>query len=420
MPRDLRKTIGIQEFKGVNNVVRDHELEPGEHRTVENLDITDRSKLVRREGVTQLIAGNFHSLGGDGGTALVVRDDDLCMIEDDFSLTVLRSGMADTRTFYSENNGIVYFTNGLQSGGVDGGVASSWALPTPSGAPGLTAGLGGFPAGTYQVAFTYSLYTGEESASSLAASLTLGAQGGMSVGLPVAPPGVDLVNIYMTHTNGEEFYLVDTVLASTTTYALTGASLGRELTTQFLDPMPAGRLITHHNGRMYVAEDNVVWYQEAFTHGLTRKSSNFFVYPEPVTVLAGLSGVVCVVADKTYILKGDDPLTFKQDDYPYDGIFGTATYVPGSKVQDGLASDSFLMWISSSGIIMVTPEGQVVNTTENRVSFPVGESGAALFRQTEGATQYLATLKEPTDDSDGFGVSDRVTAAVYRNGVLIT
>jgi len=224
----------------------------------------------------------------------------------------------------------------------------------------------------------------------------------------------------MTQTNGETFYLVDTVLGTTDTYELTGATYGRELRTQFLDPIPAGRLVTHLNGRMFVAEDNVVWFEEAFTSGLTKLSSNFFMYPKPVTMLNAVDGGLYVAADKLYFLKGTNPATMEQEDFPYDAVFGTAIYVPGDKFQDGAASKPMLMWVSSQGIITGTNEGQVLNLTENIVSYPVGDEGAGLFRQKEGVAQYVSTLKEPKDGTEAFGVSDRVTAAVYRDGVLIT
>lgn len=92
-----------------------------------NITIDRTGRPERRDGYNQILPlANCHSLFCDGKACLFVADDELSILESDYSRTVIRSGMAPTRVDYAQVNNAIYYVNGSQIGIVEGGVDVPW------------------------------------------------------------------------------------------------------------------------------------------------------------------------------------------------------------------------------------------------------------------------------------------------------
>lgn len=70
----------------------------------------------RRPGYTQLQAGAFHSLFCDGGECCIGQGNLLYLVNPDYSLTGIRSGLSGTWIDYAQVGSVIYYCNGVENG----------------------------------------------------------------------------------------------------------------------------------------------------------------------------------------------------------------------------------------------------------------------------------------------------------------
>lgn len=415
---DNEYTKPVRLFKGVNNVSRPEELGYDEFTSAENVFITDRQSVAKRSGHTQLLSStSLHSLGGSLTTALVVNNSELCVINDDNSLTPIRGDMTPfLRVSYQPIGGAIFYSNGQESGKVVNNISRNWAVSTPL-TPTLSIGDGALPAGVYRVALTYTDKYGEESGATDYRVITLSQPSGIVVTMEPIAEGT--LNIYMTTTDGAELYLYGTTTVGGTVRVGNETAQSRPLETNLLSEMPPGHIVRYYNSRLLVANGSSLWFSEPYRYGLTKIAYNFFQFREKLTMVEPVDDGVLISSDRLYMLRGADIKTATQEDLALPpAILGTSARIDGTKMMKGVTGE-VVLWTSEDGIYMSDRSGVVQNFTEDTVSFPFGEDGAAQFFQADGAAQYVSVLRKPSDDTNFFGVADKVTAEVYRNGILI-
>lgn len=419
-----KEKFGLEGISGINNVDELWELTGNEMREALNLDVTDRGSVRSRDGYAQLLAGDYRSLGSSGTTTLVVVGEELHQLADDLSgSTLIRTGLARTRhVSYASRGDAIYYANGDVSGLVVGGTDFPWASQTPVDLGSLTvSAVGGLQPGTYHVALTEVDSLGRESGAAHVGSIALTTQGGINLSNLTAV--ANETRVYVTTADGETFYLYAALPAGSIGTLITEIPRGRTLQTKDLYPLPAGQIIANHRGRLLSAEGSTLWYEEAFTNGLCRKSKNFISFNEEITMVAPVENGVFVSADATYFLAGTDPQQYVvQWKGEMKTVPGTVVTVPGKEFKSkGVDSQAdVVMWTSNTGVYVGFDSGTINNLTEERYSYSVGERGAAMFRRKDGTTQYVSVLKEPSDGKENLAVTDNVVAEVYRNGILIT
>jgi hypothetical protein len=72
------------------------------------------------------VAGDFHSFFCEGGTALVVNGDALCVVYPDFSLKPLRNVTAGASMEYAQVDDAIYYCNGIETGKVQDELSWPW------------------------------------------------------------------------------------------------------------------------------------------------------------------------------------------------------------------------------------------------------------------------------------------------------
>lgn len=420
------KTVAIDGFKGLNNVLRPERTPPQYFKEADNVDIDKSGGVQKRKGRTLISAGDFHSLWADTPYCFSVRDGDLVSINKQYQASIIESGLGTNKVDYFRLDDLVYFSSTSMNGVIeDGAYVRSWGLTPPS-SPTLIPTNGSLTPGTYQVTLVYRGSDGQESGAQVATKIDLTTTGsGIIVeDIPMSDdPRVTTVLIYMTHDNGEDFYYKGQVANGTDVYGIyDDTGLRIKLDSFNLRPPPRGHIVTEGHGRSWVAEDNILWYSEPYQYELFNYQKNYIPLPERIRAVMMTEGGAWIAADKLYYMKGRNPedarLEMKE---PIKVVEGSDVRIPGAYIFIENTPIGY-KWIvhSDKGIYVCFNDGIALNMTSQNYEFPKADYGAACFIQEDGINRYTSLLKRPTPGSENATVGDIVTATIVRNGIALT
>jgi hypothetical protein len=362
----------------------------------DNVDLDKSGKLTRRDGYTVAKTDpHAHSLWADdsGLLALYMAGTQLKKLNTDYTSTTLSTVTSAGRMAFCRANDSVYFSNGVDKG-VYNAVANtvrSWGMPQP-GAIGIAVSVGVLPAGRYQVAMTYLRSDGQESGAGAAQYVDVPDGSSLQLTLPVSfDPDVVGKVVYATTQNGNMLYQLQAVANVTTSLAYNGGDLSRPLETQFLQEPPAGQLVAHYRGRMYVAKGDVLFCSTEFGYELF-DIRNYIQLDGNITLLAVItdkdqidsatnSGLFIGTDRSCGVLVGSNPTDFQYvPKINYGAITGTLAMVDGSVYGDGSATARLIpMWLTTNGVCAGMPGMQINNITRTKYTIPAAGEGAALF-----------------------------------------
>ncbi len=154
---------------------------------------------------------------------------------------------------------------------------------------------------------------------------------------------------------------------------------------------PVGYLLEYYNGRMYVVQGNTIWYSEPFGTHLFDLARSFIPMDSEMTMIHAVrAGLFISTEFETFFVGGANPTEFVlQKVATYPAIRGTDVDVDVSKVGGLGLRGVGVMWASSEGICLGTPEGEFINLTESRLTYPRSLMGAGLFL----GDRYVVTLE---------------------------
>jgi hypothetical protein len=405
-PRDP-DVIVYQAFAGVRNDVQPERFGNSDLIKAVNCNLDKSGQLTRRDGFSAVVTGACHSLWADDSqtVCLFVQNGLLKKLNLDLTTTTLQT-IADPAAAmsYTEVNGVVYFSNGTDTGVLAAATPRSWGI-TPPAPPSVTASISGsMPAGQYQFTMTFVRDDGQESGAPLAGVMVLPAGTGLVFALAVsADPTVVSKNLYLSTPNGEVAYLAAHVSNATSSVTYTGDTL--ELTlplnTAFLQPPPAGQLTAYYRGRMFVAVGDTLYPSEPYAYELFNYQ-NYMQFDAPITLLAPMndkergdvaqgSGFFIGTERTCGIIVGSSPEDFQYvPKMAYGAIKGALDYVDGSVFGDNsLGAVMLPMWLTPQGICVGKPDMQIQNLTRTKYGFAAGGTGAAIFMP--GPNRFIAT-----------------------------
>lgn len=397
MAIDERNPYAIDGFKtGMVNVITPYKIPRDALADAMNVDIDDFGYIRRRDGYVQIRAGVIHSLYSLGDTALFGDGTTIRLMRADETSTELVNGLSGAPISYVELNGEVYWSNGSQSGIINGTVNRPWGIPAGP-IPAIAASsIGVLAPGKYQVACTYVRSSGEEGGTFQSSQITLVAAGGIVVGVPAVAPaaGITHLNVYCSLENGEQEYLVGTAaLGSGSTTITTLATASRALNTQGYGPFPTCTDLEVAHGRIFGAFGLQVVYTPPMRYSLHRPNRDFFMFKTPVRMIAYANDGLYVSDDTaTYWLNGTDPEKMSiVEVFPYPAVAGTKVVNP---------ADGTTQWFSERGWIIGKDGGKAENAMEKRViPGDVSPTGAGLFREYNGIKQVVAIVDETAPHS---------------------
>lgn len=393
-------------FKGLRNDVNPERFTPNDLVTADNCNLDKSGQLARRDGFTSKLAGAVHSIWANDiqTTCLFVQNGQLRRLNTDYS-SALICALADSaaRVSYHQVNDSIYFSNGTDSGVIENGAVRTWGMQIP---PAVSAVLsvGNMPAGRYQFAITYQRVDGQESGAGLANYIDVPAFGDLIFSLPTSSdPGVVNVIVYLTTANGDELYQAFSVRngMGAAQYRGDTSELSVPISTQFLQPPPAGQLVAYYRGRMFVAVGDTLYPSEPFAYELF-DYRNYMQFDSTITLLAPMedkeqsdaaqsSGFFVGTERSCGILVGSTPTDFQYvPKTTYGAVLGAVDMVDGSVFGDNSAGARLLpMWLTTQGVCVGKPDMRIENLTRTKYGFPAGGQGAALFMP--GPNRFIAS-----------------------------
>jgi len=408
-------TVNIGKFNnGMNNVSPDTDLPEGSLVSAINVNIDKEGNVFSRKGYEQLYAGDVHSLYN----RYFVEGSKLKYLEEDNTATVISTGLSETNYLAWETIlGDYYYSDGTNNKVIDKG---EWGVASIPNNPTLWRIAGKLNAGIYQVILCYKNSSGERGGASLSSTITVVESSGIVINdIPVSPEGYDTI-AYVSTTNGEELYQNGIILNGVTSYTVIDSRKSTNiLDTQFMEPLPGGHILRHFKARLYVANDNVLWFSEAYRYGLRKTGQDFFQFPAKIKIVQPVTDGLYVVADKTYFLQGTDPKKMNQIVVSTDSaIEGTGITVGGYSF--GLDTDTEVgYWFSEQGAVLGMPAGQLKQLTLNKVAIEENmQKGTTLYKEINGIKQMVTNFNGGNASDLAFDA--QATSFIIRNGVIIT
>ena len=187
---------------------------------------------------------------------------------------------------------------------------------------------------------------------------------------------------------------------------------GLELTDNLYETLPIGQHIASFSGRIWVADNDTLWFSEGMSTNICRRATNYFMLPDFITMLQPADeGIYISTASGIYFLQGTDPFTAELNDAYGHGVVPFAfTRVNGDKF--GVPEDSVPVWWTKDGVMSVgLSSGEVRQLTRDRLAAPEYGFGALSIREREGMSQMVSSLQKG-GDANNMGASDSVVAEI--------
>lgn len=386
-------TKNIQRFRGLNTVAdpmrgtapgtKNHES--WEWQSIaDNVDCTDSEGIQLREGYTAFVTGS--GVTGSYSTfdysrLYIIESGTLKRVNHDGTTLTLQTALSGD-AFWSEVNDVVYLSCGTSKLEIHAdGRVSKWGVPTPA-QPSVSAANGSLFAGVVQVALTYSDEYGREGGASNSVIAIVVENGGVTVSNIPQLTGYT-VNLYCTEPGGAVFYRC-AGLTSQTSFTVTHPPTGSELTTQFLDEVPAdAKYVALFGASLYAAEyipeidQTVIWISEGLGYHLFNLNSNYFIIPGEVTQMYGAEVELAITTQNRAFVYSEDKLRQVAE-------YGA---VPGQHAE--LGADGKIYFWTKRGLCRVSP---FENLTESRVSVAPGFYAGGGIIERGGVKKYVAII----------------------------
>lgn len=422
-------------FPGINNLDPEGSLTLGELREAVNVDLIGNPergiKPRLRPGRVPFVADvGAHSLWCDRDMpfALYVSGSGpLRALFPDKTTEDLVPGLSPGKpASYALVNDTIYWSNGDQSGLVTLGLETRpWAVEGPAATPVCAPdAAGGLDAGTYQLVCTFIDRYGRESGTGLAQSTQVPGGGGIllsDIPQPADPGEVPLIRVYLTGANDDVLRRHQDLAAGTTDFLVGRAPRGAPLQTHMLFVMPPGHIVRTINGQMLVARGREMLIAPGLRYGMVDPARGRISFPKRLSLMEPVegegAGVFVASANRTWFVSGSNLMLTDQVRQRivvhHGAVPGTACRVDGALL--GLeVSQPVPVWLNTDGQFCAgLPGGSVVRFNLESSVTDLGESGAMMFRESNGHRQLVTALSGATPH--GLAVREKVTVREYRH-----
>lgn len=379
-----RSSPKTKTFRGLNNVSDPLRLGLSWQEQADNVNITNRNAVTSCDGYTQRVAGS--AVTGSYTTEdlqrfYVVDSGALKQINSDLSTQTLVSGLSAAPMYFTEVNGQVFFTNGVDRGMIDDGQAKNWGIQAP-GAPHLALGTGVLNAGTVSVCCTFSDPSGLESGSGDVAVIDVTAKSSVAI---TAIPQLSgfTTNVYVTAPNGAVYMQLSAGAGTSVSYNASPDTLGMELPFWNMDP-PRGTIPAYWGGAMHIAEPileadmTVIWESNALGYHHFDLGDDAIIVPGTVYILKGTSGGLLIGTErKIYLFNGAELKVLA--DY---GV------VPGYNAT--IYQGAVYLWTLRG--LCVAPDFK--NLTQDTLYVAPGTKAGAAVIEKDGLRRYVVALQK--------------------------
>lgn len=361
------------QFTGSNNIAKPERLPEGAVVDAVNMDFTVGGKAELRTGFSKVRdCSNARAIYPDGGGGIIVIDSN--------TVIHIKGGVEHVLTTISEgpvaatlHNGKTYLNTLAESLVIDSDV-SAWALSNPHFTVSATTGT--LPAGIYKVAVT-EVSGGIESGCIPA---TISISEGQAISVSTYSSGD--CRLYASVANGQTLYYQGS--ATIQNKISSPVDDTARLETAMLSRLPFCNILASYKGVIVGANGRILYHTRPMQPHLHNPETDFFQYPERITVIAPVTGGVYVCADKTYFLSnvsGDG--AEQRVVHEFGAIEGTVVTLPS-----GAAT-----WFSKYGQVIAGPDGFVELVNKGSYSPDTAKDGAAGLLEHNGNQIIVTTMK---------------------------
>jgi len=147
------------------------------------------------------------------------------------------------------------------------------------------------------------------------------------------------------------------------------------------DP-PTGTIVEYYKNRMYVAQENVLWYSEPGAFGAFDLARGFFQWATEIRMVRAVDNGIFVSTEKnTYLLLGRSPLQFEQVKVAgFPAIKHSDCKLNGYLSESGIieGTGQSAMWVSPQGVCYGGNDGFRNLTIDKIANFSTGRTGSGL------------------------------------------
>jgi len=151
-------------------------------------------------------------------------------------------------------------------------------------------------------------------------------------------------------------------------YLIGQGKRGQPPASRFLEPLPAGRFLAAHGGRLFSAQGLHLYYSEPLRPTLADLRHNHIGLASPATLLCAVEDGL-YLADRThsYFIEGADEGALRLKPLaappPPEGCFAVLAGHLFEEVPDAPVA----VWLSDNGFVMGLPSGQVIEPQAARI-----------------------------------------------------
>lgn len=362
----------------------------------DNVDLRRAKKVSRRPGFADtgyIAGGTIHSAYADKRIFLFQEGTELKQFISATDTPTLRTGLtAGGRLSAYRIAGRVYWSNGTETGVIEvNGNERQTGVPVPARDVGAAFG-GNLGAGRYQYVFTQVAADGRESGTPQPILVELPENSGLSFTF-----GAGLARrFYITEENGQELYLAAEILAGETSFDYRNRQPRTSITCDrlLMNPPDPWVAIDWFRATLITAIKDCIAWTSPFDYELWDRAKGYMLFGETVEVIAALrDGFYVGTSDEIWWLTGssmDELDMTKVADY--GSIRGTKVHINGAVVDEGEETQPIPVWSTQRGIVVGLPGGSLRNIHENKVDFPGGLTGTALYRNAGRQNHYITRV----------------------------
>jgi len=391
------KSTRIPAFTGINNRAPLDRLPTTEGgakavRDAVNVDLTQAGSFQRRPGFDRVIESPAcRSLFQDGAHLYYASESELMRYDGTTSEVVSPIASVLANVCYQPTPTGLIWSDSFSIKRTKRNQTQPLSVPEPNPMPSVSAIAGGaLVGGMYAVCFAATASDGRRSAMTEPVFVDVPESGRIRLQMPALTRAIE---VFVSAPDGSVFYRDRTLPIGTMQQDITIAAFsGEPVVYETMAPLPAGRMLALHNGRLMSASGPVAAYSKPYHYDLYRPNRDYFMLDSAITLLASVEGGVYVAtAHETFFLPGPDVATASLNKIANHGaVFGTLTDIPNS---------TDLMWFSGRGPVRASQSGELSLPQDASIAFNPAIAGASIWRESNGLRTFVTALQEK--DSTG-------------------
>jgi hypothetical protein len=185
---------------------------------------------------------------------------------------------------------------------------------------------------------------------------------------------------------------------------------------KLLGKPPVAEHICYFNGRIYLANDRVLWATELYLYGLVDKTKNYKYFEDEITFTGAVTdGIYVGTQGGVYFLAGPlhEMQRVKVSDSP--GLKSSLVHeVNPDFIGSDTPSKNAVLFMTEAGVYAGLDGGMCLNLTKSDMIFPHSDRVSPVFREQDGVRQYVAVAQGSGSPASSARFGDYVDAEIRR------